>query len=423
MANATAMLRAALEAANSTPVPFPIEYRHWPVEQLLSEAMGLLERCLELKRFADSLVAEEAKLQLELRDDLVKDAQETWTLKRLHETSGEIGNAVHAGVTQRGALEVQESQSAALFATDDGQTKNKTPTTMSGRVTNGGVIASILEFERSQHDLSERLLFLDPVSVDRLQPVPEGPAIPPWRPSDVRTLRKEWAAEASLQYLDRAKGICTKLLTPYLKDACDRCVAAYKGLQEIFGVDSADPLPADAADIDALAGWSRRQVSFIARFGHLDQGLTVSIPLSVKKQNGGSQDLSVTVPQSTFPPYFYIRLRSISAFVETAGEPRLFAVEVRLPKSAIYATNGGQIKADQSRMPTCILGRVTARNVARPPEAGGTVSLINASPIGFNDEPWEIQVRSLQKPVANITEIVLELALVGRPPLYADYVH
>lgn len=233
--------------------------------------------------------------------------------------------------------------------------------------------------------------------------------------------RKALAAtdgQGALNYSKRMAGIKDRFDEDF-RAAYARLKAISQGLSEVYNYSEALPVP-DGNDLfDASLLWVRKTIDWLVRFSRNDQSYI--LPLSIRALSKGKWQTgldegvwSFEVPIESLDDQRFIRLRGLSAFVvETPGSSALWHLVVQAPTSATtrYA-DGSTGVIDQSRIPTCRLARVTAREFPRDSDTVGIATLHNASPIGR----WIVRVAPslMGADLKNLSDIHLDLHLAVR---------
>jgi hypothetical protein len=232
-------------------------------------------------------------------------------------------------------------------------------------------------------------------------------------------------AGGAFNYQERFEALKAQMTADF-DDAVLRLEAAYEGMQAFFGYGEAKSeirLP-DDRKLESLATWTRKAVAWMVAFTHQDQAVTSSISLrsvmgkqwdkviqNLKKEE--EQEFTFRWDGGTLKNAYFVRLIGISAYYIGKATDKTLQMKVRLPEHAISRQRTGTVDVEQS-LPTCQMGRIRHANSQRPPEIVGTNSLRNASPIGRSGAAglWTISIASAW-PDANasggIEDIILEL--------------
>lgn len=404
------------------PLPPSGPYKHWQVEVLLNHAVELLERALRASDIADEYWIKQVQLALEIRtDEEVTNYSEVESLSIAEAAKSEAetqvthweslsGNCTGMPINEVGHLAaknivhetVKYGHSANQPATRNNAAVELVRLTSEHRARTAELIASA-----ARSDLQKEMNT---------------------RSKKLRTDKKELAENAgALDYGVRISRLLQKQLVPDLLEAYDRCVAASDGLEKIYGVKpDALPLPgtpytlADARNfIEELWVWTTSSIRWMARYTQDDQSFTLTHVVGSFRLDTW---MAFEIPSASLATHKHVRLRGLSAFVD-ASKPdptAVFTVDLAVPESGTYLQASGRfgVEVDQP-LPVCRLGRVTVRNANRAPEIGGTISLMNASPIGASGAKWGARVTAANPAAltAKAAELTIELALVGQPLL------
>jgi len=202
-------------------------------------------------------------------------------------------------------------------------------------------------------------------------------------------------AEGALNYAKRLDGIQERFKHD-LSSAVIRIEAAREGLEKVYGIESELPDTSSNDIFDQYLIWTRAHVEQIVRFSRLDQA--VVIPISIAKLIDGNFNEQIAdgviefdVPLAVFPNSRHVRLRGVSATIDTGPEKTSWTLQFKVPAIAtIRRLDDSLIEIDQSSLPSVTLGRVWDENNRREPEIGGVTALMNSSPFG----KWELQLIS-----------------------------
>jgi hypothetical protein len=226
-------------------------------------------------------------------------------------------------------------------------------------------------------------------------------------------------------YRDRIRRLVEQILIPEIQDAFDRCNVAMDGLAIVYGWKATDdplpPLPPTGDGyytgdfVELLHAWVNRQIRKLLKFSHCDQIFSVTHSIGPIP---GEVEVSFDLPEiDALKVHSYVRSRGISVFVEADEPSAIFNVSLKVPPSAYYRYNAenNSDPVDQSKLPTCFLGRAGSRLIDRSPEVGGLTSLINSSPLAIDGSKWTIKVTpaNTSASTTKIKDVQMELNLVG----------
>jgi hypothetical protein len=365
-------------------------FRHWLVEELLQEAMVLIDRCredfdeycslhYEWNRFRNDLETQELQL------DIAKENQE--------ET----------------AIEPQQPEAVpAVEAIEP------------------------LAFAREEEE------------GEPPEPEEEPPVIaegPPVRKTDLDVLaesvqrKKELALPGGPFALDERRDLALKRLCRDYEEAVNRACVAEEGLNVFYDyMTPSSPLPTEAeslgASITNLTNWLRDAFEWITEYHQMEERFTRSVSVRSLvtrnlwvqvKQARESFALKLQLPEELFKEHHNCRLLGVAGSLLGEGGKLPWAMTVRLPERALYHRWGQTAEIDQSKRPSCLLGRVENRRVARPPEICGTTSWLNASPIGKRTQEgqWSLEIfkpdGAHAETFSHLEDVVLELLVAGIP--------
>lgn len=237
------------------------------------------------------------------------------------------------------------------------------------------------------------------------------------------------AAGQPLDFSTRMSSILS-MVAAMLPDIEDRCLAADRGLRAVFGTDKmgifAAPAPTQAtATLEQFWIWIRERLSFVTKFGAVDQGFTVlahvEVPLGMKA--------SFSFPESCFASHSNVRMRGVVAYLDGTQTEHVCRATVCPPIEAIYRIANGadrarssdviEMAANQSQVPPCTIGRVVSMTSGRQPEVAGTATFFNVSPIEKpgSGSGWSILVEPITKMAKGRVGMFIEISVVGRPLL------
>jgi len=365
-------------------------FRHWLVEELLQEATVLIDRCrndfdeycslhYEWNRFRSELETQELQL------DFAKGNQE------------------------ESAIEPAQADAAPeAEATDE---------------------PNLVSLEEEQ----------EAVPAEEERPaIAEGP---PVKRTDLDVLaetvqrKKELAMPGGPFALDERRDLALKRLCRDYEEAVNRACVAEEGLNVFYDyMTPSSPLPGEAealgTSITNLTNWLRDALEWLTEYRQMEERFTRSVSLRSLvtrnlwvqvKQARESFALKLQLPEELFKDHHNCRLMGVAGSLLGEAGKVPWAMTLRLPSQALYHRWGQTAEVDQSKRPSCLLGRLENRRVARPPEIGGTTSWLNASPIGVRNQDglWSLEIfkpaGAHSESFAHLEDMVLELLVAGIP--------
>lgn len=245
------------------------------------------------------------------------------------------------------------------------------------------------------------------------------------RLQDIRVLSST-SPDGALNYGKRLEGMRTRFRRDF-RDALARLKPAAEGLALLYGYKVALPKNTLSVDYyDNCLEWTRRAVQWLIRFSRAEQNVVV--PISVRTVLGdqewkeglkkGRWSLTVDAKTPVIGPMLsalrHVRMRGLGAFVSGKKvSDSLWQLAVSLPPEAkVKHLNGDEVTIDQSRIPSCLLARVSERDSQREPDVVGLSALLNASPLG---DSWTVELQGAMPPTgAKVEDVHLELHLAYR---------
>ena len=253
-----------------------------------------------------------------------------------------------------------------------------------------------------------------------------------------------------------------KLFERDFREAIACLIPAYVGLVNIYGYDE-NPLPNPYAEqlpfnykdqilpsvgstqfFDDCLIWIRDAIRWMVQFQQTEQNyvLPLSIKALVGNQQSWDQGLKLgkwrfEIPNNfTFSPpqdiqgddrevedsfntdFFggqrHVRLRGISAFIETNNSSDVFRLFVKIPSASICKHISENTRVlDQTKVPPCYIARTANRSNVREPDIVGISALHNVSPFGV----WELRLSKLTisgTPIEEIRDVQIDLHIAMR---------
>lgn len=401
------------------------QFCSWQFERLLNSAADLLERANEDRQaLYDAFVADFMQRQNlahselavrhnESRDAVAGDGSsysglDHYRVGKYLEVAGDPNRQITShGVF--GALSRQVGFLKDLADTADPKQK------LENSAAKAGVEAALLEFQAGQDTArAEANRF-----AEELERTKEATKL-------ARAQHNERARAAGdagvLDYGHRAKILAAQMLRDFL-EATARFRAAEIGLKDIlaFDPDGAVKLTANRPALDQIPELLlivRDRIHWHSLRTQFDQGFTVSISLrkycSDLQWNAfwSGSPMQFELNPSLFNPWSLYRLRGLSA-TYSGQEARTIALSAKLPE--VSRRSDGK-EFDQSRIPSCVLGRIWNRESPREPEINGAVTLMNGCPVGPVGFGWQVSLANgyAGAPMA-VDDIELELNCMGIP--------
>lgn len=394
------------------------DFRRWHVEALLNQAADLTDRCLDELRELRSLHF--AKTQFEI--GLEKEENELANDNQLEKNGGYNRNI--------NSIELRLAYLKNSFFKDVNEIIRK-------RNEFNNSLSDDKERKRDHIELLESLLRINSEPSFEIQALVEQKKYAELDfkySTDLLIQRRTYLKEKKalqgiggvFSFQDQIEEVEKRLIRDY-SDALVRLVKAQEGLKDIYGFDV--PLPNKPQNpVSELSIWNREAIEFIVAYQQLDQAFTKVI--SIRSILGETQwslletnQVSFELDPNLFNQHENVRFRGIGASIIGKAGIIPWSVIVTLPGKAVYRRQGIDIKPDfnQDDLPSCLIGKVENRNSFRAMEYCGTVSLMNASPIGQSNNAGGLWRISVIKPDSNseifsaIDDIILEINVVGQP--------
>ena len=415
------------------------KFRKWHVESLLNQAADLIERCaLQLKEYRSldfswtqleiDLKSQNAELKLDQdrKDVFERDLIQLREKETFFKNTDEFNAKVIIEADKLYDFDTREGQGQAGW-TKAGQNKNEKHIEDTFRSLDKTQTTKQIEWLTADVKYKQALLDIRSVNnSSKNQNIMPGQAF-------------------SLKWQRDLVG--EKLQRDY-EDAYDRTLIAEKGLDEIYGFKKNPATPPDNLTtmderITYLTNWVRNSIEWLVSFQQLDQAFTRVISIkSILEEEAWEAIIAaddiyegrIRIPNSLFSGHEFVRLRGIGASLLGKKDKKVgvipWSILLSVPKQAQYLMNGNLTKIEQTDMPKCLLGRVENREVYRPLEICGMISLMNASPIGqpiatgisAEDGMWGIDIMRPQNSperFEKLDDIILEINVVGIPNNYA----
>ncbi len=392
-------------------------FRKWHVEPLLNQSADLLDRCLAGRESLSALEAKKAELELDIGDRFA-----------LHQLASE---RIKQGLYRRGK-EVLKAQSSTIAD-------------VAGELKEAGRLAAEAKTNISSpsHDFEIRWRQINVESHKTSFEQKTSEMKGKWEDIDeayftavhnqeniALNARHQLFNEGALDYASQAKGLSARIARDF-DDAYTRAAVAADGLTEIFGYGVGMPKAGTEDRLDLTVKWVRDAIEWINAFSQLDQSFVVRLSLGELLTATSWAEVATTkqffhVPSNLFRDHTHIRLRGISCqlpFDYPLGS--LWSARITLPvlASYIFEYENGKPRVEsvalQRELPSCYVGRLESISCARAPDLAGTVSLMNASPIGKDkseESMWSIKLVCNSERQLNLPpDALLELTLCGRP--------
>lgn len=416
----------------SLPAATTSRYRYWQVEGLLNASADLLDRCLAEQARYDALRAQAATAYFSLRAE--SDSVHIDELKRLK------------GIDKFDAVDsARRAELLRAMTTSMNQARDELGAQFATNYSNRGAAAAIhiQEVSRARWEID-----LDAAETDSGRQQETGSVDPTDPNLGLLTLRHYLVEQARVRVDEKTNAMSDGLALDFTgqalrsrlrieKDyiyATERLLAASEGLRLLFGYDvpyvPQKPSPnTQGTIIDSTAQWTSDAINWLARFGQLDQ--TITVAFSVRKLVGAqwealrqSQEVTFKLTEGDFEKLSYVRMRGIVASARWSNLDARAPIDcvLTLPRKAnvrITAEDGALIRweeIDQKNVPSCVLGRVDSISSPREVELCGAVSLMNTSPIGASSDPlWTLRVISISdEDLSHLDDIYLELRISAR---------
>lgn len=419
---------------------FKNPYQPHKLELLATETLSIVDRCLGLFAEVSQLGELKTKFELEGRflDIEVDVALAESKLATERKNKEEIINKILTELTpqqigiQRAVgltgvpnghtlIEWHNMNVAHAYAIrngDDGQLKNKNPTTYGGWLSTGQAVIAGVEHVVRQNSSAALIAEL----ANRAK-IYENKNI---KLTEVKAEREKSASEfAALDFNGRISAIIKNLLMPYLFDVHQRCLAIAEGVMLVHNYSSVGEVPDPSErSIYELAGWLRNVLTMLAQGAQRDQG--ASIVLSVKSLTGVTDFVPgvyrFQLNKEHFLPYENVRLRGVSASALVNDLNVVFSAKVKPPALAVGCPSSheyGGVPVDQSEITFCKIGKILPIAISGNTELAGTITLFNVRPVSQPtqdlDTQWIIELTQVAGESGSITDLLLELRVIGVP--------
>lgn len=401
------------------------QFCSWQFERLLNSAADLLERADENRQalyetFVADLLQRQSLAQSELaarhnesRDALAADGSsysglDHYRVGKFLEVAGDPNRQIIShGIF--GALSRQVGFLKDLTLTSDAKQR------LENSAAKSGVEAALLDFQAEQDTARAEASRL----FEELERNREATRLARAQHNE----RAKAAGEAGvLDYGHRANILAAQMLRDFF-EALARFRAAEIGLKDILAFDpeSAAKLASQRPVLDQIPELLlvvRERIHWHSLRTQFDQGFTVSVSLRKQctdlqwKAFWSGSPILFELKASLFSPWSFYRLRGLSASY-TGQERRTLALSAKLPEVSLRSDG---IEFDQSRIPSCVLGRIWNREASREPEINGAVTLMNGCPLGPVGFGWQVALASgYQEASMEVDDIELELNCMGIP--------
>lgn len=399
-------------------------FRFWQVESLLNRSADLLDRCLgDVVRFQEltararsaEMESNVAEQSFSIEEQRINNGSISRVLKNLEEQAKELGPE---------GLKAQHVAAVDHFNKAKGGLKESALHSANGALQQAEIarIANDHDIERIKRDinwqtLDEKLQVLQHENL-RSQLVDREAAMVPLGPLDF--FGQAEVAKA------RAARDC--------QEACEMLHVASQGLSIIYGyadvfddVLDAGPLENFQVEtVEAVIGWNRQAIRWLAAFAQSDQSFTVTVSLKTLLDSKDWEALTAgknvrfRLPSAEFEDFYVVRLRGMSAcFVEDQQPLHPIRVAFKLPAKGMYIQpDGPERLIDQTAVPACHFGRVLDIRLPGGMEIYGQVALMNASPVGIDGDPGlcNASLREVvPKTLGGIQDVLVDLRLTGQP--------
>lgn len=403
-----------------------LRFRPNQVELLLNSAADLLERCLAQRQRIDDLAAQALREELDSGKE-----RALLVVQRSRLASGWYEEPLNAA-------RLRNRQASGLYllheecANRHHEEFNDSPQTFKVQKS---VFNITLERYRQEVETAVAALSREEnPGADRLAVKAETVA------RELLLARREQAAGGlkPLDFAGHIDVIQSRIERDY-EESCFRLQAASIGMRQIFGYPGDEFIAADSENvllgpIDAALKWVREAILWISSFSAWDQAFTVT--LSVRSLLGQEtwesmirgEEVPFAVDAGRFRKHTHVRLRGVTcSTIATANSLPILRVTVWTPSAAVYALGDRDLAVDQSGLPSCLLGRVLPLTVPQPAEIAGSVSLLNASPVGNGTQisgDWRLQAAEIStKAMDSVEDLLMELRCSGRPSDVGSLAH
>jgi hypothetical protein len=385
------MSKLACNIVSYTPNPDMLSayFRTWHLEALLNQAANLVDRCLEDYRFYASLDYAWNEFHFDLHTE---------------EKQVEL-------VKSREAVKPQEQMDLSEQAPESAE-------------------ASDSEREESSDRESEAEASTAP-AVGEIPATTSSVEIQ----AEAVQRKKELSGPGQPFALNEQRDLTLKRLCRDYEEALNRSCVAYDGLRQFYDhIGLSSPMPSQAEtlseSISNLAIWIRDSCEWLARYHQLEQAFTRVVSVrSLLNRNAWTQlkhardsfSFKLQVPVELFRGYDNCHMRGVGVSLVGEAGTIPWSALVRLPEDAVWERAGHTVLVDQSNRVPCLLGRVENRRSSQPLQLGGTLSWLNASPIGRATQGglWSIDLfRPLgasAESFGHVEDVLLEISVVATP--------
>lgn len=370
------------------------KFRAWHVEALLNQASDLLDRCMSERRELQALAARRAENSLKLAT-MISEAN---FLKSRFDNGW---YAVSLDSYMKSQVDLSNWQTTLDQARVEAyRLQNEAPgPTYSKNVVERSAMAA---WQKANIEIIERN---NRAAADKSDLIVLKKSI------DSATMNAEAATAAHaapdgpLYFDEQIQSLQGRIIDDF-KDAYERLKVASFGLDLFYGY--AEPLPTSAdvkavgvdelSLLDTVSLWARAAIRWMVATLQYEQ--VFSLPISIRAmvpsdvwkatldtlKSNGKAKFSFRLDVSSLPGYRYVRFRGVSGF--SPGSPDVWSANLWLPRTAVSVQKrrGEEERTrddvDQTQLPSCVLGRIVAREFPREPELAGVNSLRNASPFG-----------------------------------------
>ncbi|MCF0069765.1 hypothetical protein LZD49_04730 [Dyadobacter sp. CY261] len=392
-------------------------FRRWHVDALLNQGADLTDRCVDELRELRSLYLAKAQFEIEIEKE-----EKQFLLESQLLNIGFFDRKVDI-LTKRSSflkLMIETRFSNVRVAADR---VNSDQNGQHNTISSATVVAHEKNLELDERVFETKILDEEELTSARQQAAHDRASIN--AREAMLTKLKEFQSEGNIfSFQEKIEEVEQRLIRDY-EDAFVRLTMAQKGLKEIYGHEASLPIK-PKNPVSELSIWNREAIEFIISYQQLDQSFTRAISLrSILSDSQWklleTQPILFRLDQRLFSQHENVRLSGLGASIIGKAGIVPWSIIVTLPGKAIYKRGGNDFRTGQDDLPSCLIGKVENRNSFRVMEYCGTVSLINASPIGQPDNQdglWKIAIETPTKNneiFADIDDIVLEIVVVGHP--------
>ena len=397
------------------------QFCEWQFERLLNGAADLLDRALEQRSVLTALLASDMRLRQELQLSRLQVNQDVARTK----LDGDP-NAVPVAYTdipaqRMAAMSAIVPQVLQDFINQEAQIRFLADTSDLVRKANANADFHALQAMKNQFVASttnhKREVDAETEDNDRHREVVKLAR----QHLEVRENAASGGGVLDLRH--EAKIVARGLLRDY-REAMIRLAAAQSGMSSILGLGSKFRTDKSLRVIDAIPAASelvRNLIHWHSVATQYDQGFTLVIELRDYCTDAqwddfiDGKELAFTIDSRYFAEWWLPRLRGVAA-TYSGNATRALRLVVSVPKLA----NRSDLKViNQSRIPSCVLGRVDNANSFREVEVNGGVTLMNVCPIQAAGHAWKVITQQFGPMISNtgarVEGIRLELTCVGIP--------